>query len=151
MIPLCSACRFEMVIPADTAHIATITKGVDQMLREQGWQDEDISSVDLALMEALSNAIRHGCKSNQMERLQCCVTSDDSGEVMIVVRDPGQGFDRSSVPDPRAPENLHKSGGRGIFLINEVMDEVRFANGGSEVQMRKRRETKQRPPEAAQL
>jgi anti-sigma regulatory factor (Ser/Thr protein kinase) len=151
MIPLCSACRFEMVIPADTAHIATITQGVDQMLREQGWQDEDVSSVDLALMEALSNAIRHGCKSNRMERLQCCVTSDDSGEVMIVVRDPGQGFDRSAVPDPRAPENLQKSGGRGIFLINEVMDEVRFANGGSEVQMRKRREIKQRPPETAQL
>ncbi len=142
MIPLCSACRFDIVIPADVVHIETITKGVDQMLRDQGWRDEDIDAVDLALMEALSNAIRHGCKNNRMERLQCCVTSDDSGEVMIVVRDPGPGFDRASVPDPLAPENLERSGGRGIFLINQVMDEVRFAKGGSEVRMRKRRESK---------
>jgi serine/threonine-protein kinase RsbW len=71
--------------------------------------------------------------------LQCCVTIDDGGEVVIVVRDPGKGFDPSGVPDPLAPENVLKPSGRGVYLINQLMDEVSFTDGGREVQMRKRR------------
>ena len=62
--------------------------------------------------------------------MQCCVTNDESNEIVIVVRDPGTGFDPSKVPNPLAEENLLKSSGRGIFLINELMDEVSFADGG---------------------
>jgi serine/threonine-protein kinase RsbW len=62
-----------------------------------------------------------------------------SGEVLIVVRDPGSGFECSDVANPLAPENVLKSSGRGIFLINQLMDEVDFRDGGREVQMRKRR------------
>jgi serine/threonine-protein kinase RsbW len=56
------------------------------------------------------------------------------------VRDPGTGFDSSTVPDPCTPENILKSSGRGIFLINELMDEVAFADGGRELQMRRKKE-----------
>ena len=51
---------------------------------------------------------------------------------------PGSGFDAATVPDPLAGENVLKSSGRGVFLINQLMDEVGFADGGREVQMRKR-------------
>ena len=54
-----------------------------------------------------------------------------------MVRDPGTGFDLSAVPDPMKAKNLLKSTGRGVFLINELMDEVRFARGGREIRMRK--------------
>ena len=138
MIPLCSVCRFDMEIHADPAEIGTITQGVRQMLEDRKWPGTDMDAVELALMEALSNAIRHGCKNDRTKRLQCCVTCDERGEVMIVVRDPGSGFDVGSVPNPFAPENRMKGGGRGIYLINHVMDEVRFDYGGREVQMRKR-------------
>ena len=59
---------------------------------------------------------------------------------MIVVRDPGSGFDDRQVPHPLTPENILKPSGRGIFLINELMDEVAYADGGRELQMRKRRD-----------
>ena len=51
---------------------------------------------------------------------------------------PGTGFDAATVPNPLAGENVLKSSGRGIFLINQLMDEVAFKDGGREVQMRKR-------------
>ena len=56
----------------------------------------------------------------------------------VVVRDPGPGFDAASIPDPLDPANVLKPGGRGVFLINRLMDEVAFVDGGREVQMRKR-------------
>lgn len=68
------------------------------------------------------------------------VTADASGELLIVVRDPGPGFDTTAVPNPLEGENLLKSSGRGVFLINQLMDEVKFGDGGREVQMRKRRD-----------
>ena len=55
-----------------------------------------------------------------------------------MVRDPGTGFDTTRVPDPLVGDNVLKSSGRGIFLINQLMDEVAFKDGGRELQMRKR-------------
>ncbi|MGH7740575.1 MAG: ATP-binding protein [Candidatus Eiseniibacteriota bacterium] len=138
MMPLCSECRFDMVIPADPAEIAKVTRGVQQMLQERGWPSAEIDAVELALMEALSNAIRHGCNNDRSKNLQCSVSCSDANELTIVVRDPGLGFDRASVPNPFAAENRMKMGGRGIFLINHVMDEVRFNDGGREVEMHKK-------------
>jgi anti-sigma regulatory factor (Ser/Thr protein kinase) len=139
LIPYCSACQFNMTIPADPSQIPLISAGVMQMLGEKQWPENDMMRVELALEEALANAIRHGCCGDPTKQLQCCVTVDDRGEVVIVVRDPGKGFDPTGVPDPLAPENVLKPGGRGVYLINQLMDDVSFADGGREVRMRKRR------------
>jgi serine/threonine-protein kinase RsbW len=96
-------------------------------------------AVELAVQEAVANAIRHGCHNDPTNNVQCCVTCDDSGEVIIVVRDTGAGFDHTAVANPLEPENMLKPSGRGIFLINGLMDRVGFADGGREVQMRKRK------------
>jgi serine/threonine-protein kinase RsbW len=103
--------------------------------------------VEIALREALANAIEHGCQGDPGKSIQCCVAGDESGDVVIVVRDPGPGFDPSRIPDPRQDPNLLRDGGRGIHLINEFMDEVRFAKDGREIQMRKRGR-REAPPRA---
>lgn len=138
LIPFCSTCQFTVTIPADPAAIPTVTDGVTHVLEEKGWPEDDVMAVELALQEAVANAIRHGCRGDQTKQLQCSVSCDESGEVVITVRDPGSGFNPDAVPDPIAPENLLKAGGRGIYLINGLMDEVQFADGGREVQMKKR-------------
>lgn len=140
LVPFCSTCQFSVVIPGEPSAIATVTEGVAQMLRERSYPETRQHHVELALQEALANAIRHGCRNDPAKRVQCSVTIDQSGEVLIVVRDPGEGFDVASVPDPRDPTNLFKPSGRGVYLINQLMDEVRFADGGREIQMRKRAE-----------
>jgi anti-sigma regulatory factor (Ser/Thr protein kinase) len=138
LIPFCAACQFNMVIPADPRAIPTVTDGVVEMLQRKNWTDHDIMAVELAMQEAVANAIRHGCKNDPTKQLQCIVTCDESGEILIVVRDPGSGFDHSDVANPLDEANILKPSGRGIFLINGLMDEVGFSDGGRQLQMRKR-------------
>jgi anti-sigma regulatory factor (Ser/Thr protein kinase) len=138
LLPYCSECQFAMTIPADPRAIPTITDGVMHLLQDRHWPDERIMHVELALQEALANAIRHGCKGDSSRQVQCMIHLHDDGEILVVVRDPGSGFDTASVPNPLAGENLLKSSGRGVFLINQLMDEVAFKDGGREVQMRKK-------------
>lgn len=139
MMPFCSTCQFTMTIPADPASIPKVTDGVTHVLTEKGWPEEDVMAVELALQEAVANAIRHGCRGDASKTLECSVTCDAAGEVVLTVRDPGQGFDPAAVPDPLDPKNVLKPSGRGIFLINGLMDDVQFADGGRQVRMRKKR------------
>jgi serine/threonine-protein kinase RsbW len=139
MMPFCSTCQFTMTIPADPSAIPALTDGVTHVLQEKHWNEKDIMAVELALQEAVANAIRHGCGGDATKSLQCSVTCDESGEILITVRDPGEGFDHTRVADPLDPENILKPSGRGIFLINGLMDDVQFADGGRELQMRKKK------------
>jgi anti-sigma regulatory factor (Ser/Thr protein kinase) len=137
ILPYCSECELNLVVPADPAAITGVTDGVTQLLRSKSWPDDRALEVELALQEALANAVRHGCGGDPSKHVQCFVTHDASGEVVIVVRDPGTGFDTGAVPDPLSGDNVFKPSGRGIFLINRLMDEVRFADEGREIRMRK--------------
>jgi anti-sigma regulatory factor (Ser/Thr protein kinase) len=142
LIPLTSACELNLVIPATSVGINTVSEGVMALLQRKRWPQEELNKVDLALQEALANGIRHGCKGDTSKQVQCIVTCDEHDGVVIVVRDPGDGFDPAKVPHPLETENKLKPSGRGVFLINQLMDEVAFADGGREVQMKKRRDAK---------
>lgn len=139
LLQFCSTCHMNLTLPAIPSSIHKVSEGVTQMLAGKGWSKDEIIKVDLALQEALANGIRHGCKGDPTKYIQCVVTTDASGELVIVVRDPGPGFDPTTVADPLTQDNILKASGRGVFLINELMDDVAFADGGREVQMRKRR------------
>ena len=140
LIPYCSTCELSIVIPADTGAMQEVTAGVNELLAGKQWPQKDIVEVELALQEALVNAIRHGCKNNPEKQVQCCVTFDAAGELVIVVRDPGPGFDVAAVPNPLEGDNLFKGSGRGVFLINQLMDTVEFTEEGRKVLMRKQRD-----------
>ena len=140
MMPLCSTCQFTMTIPADPAAIPRITDGVTSVLTQKRWPEEQVMAIELALQEAVANAIRHGCRGDVTQQLECTVNIDDAGEVMITVRDPGPGFDPGDVADPLAPENMLKPSGRGIFLITGLMDDVQYADGGRQLTMRKKKQ-----------
>jgi anti-sigma regulatory factor (Ser/Thr protein kinase) len=139
LLPLSASSQLDMVIPADPDQISTITEGVERLLHDKGWNEREVIGVELALREALANAIRHGCKGDPSKKVECCVMYKEPGEIVAVIRDPGQGFDTTEVPDPMAAENIFKSSGRGVFLINQVMDAVQFRDGGREIAMRKKR------------
>jgi serine/threonine-protein kinase RsbW len=69
--------------------------------------------------------------------VEFCVACDQMRGLLIVVRDPGPGFDPASIPNPTIGENIFSEHGRGIFLVNQLMDEVYFERGGTEIHMRK--------------
>ena len=139
MIPFCSACQLDLTVPADPSAIPQVAEGVTAVLREKGWQDQDVIAVELSVQEAMANAIRHGCHNDRTKKVECCVMVEANGDVVIVVRDPGTGFDATAVPNPLNSENLFKASGRGVFLINTLMDRVDYSDGGREVQMRKKK------------
>jgi anti-sigma regulatory factor (Ser/Thr protein kinase) len=138
LMEFCSTCQMNLTLPATPSSIHKVSEGLTQLLGKKGWRDDDIMKVDLAVQEALANGIRHGCKNDASKFIQCIVTTDASGELVVIVRDGGTGFEPEKVADPLKAENLLKTSGRGVFLINQLMDEVAFADGGREVQMRKR-------------
>ena len=139
LIPYCSTCELNIVIPADTDAMQKVTAGITEVLAGKQWPPEEILEVELALQEALVNAIRHGCGNDPHKEVQCCVTFDAAGELLIVVKDPGPGFDVTAVPNPLEGDNVLKGSGRGVFLINQLMDTVEFTEEGRKVLMRKQR------------
>jgi hypothetical protein len=72
LIPYCSTCELNIVIPADTAAMQKVTAGLKEILLGKHWPEEEVMDVELALQEALANAIRHGCKSDPTKLVQCC-------------------------------------------------------------------------------
>ena len=107
--------------------------------------DEDSSHwVSVAIRESVINAIKHGNRNDATKRVFVdfeTSTPAAGPELVIRVRDQGEGFEPQEVADPLAPENLLKSSGRGIFLIRNFMDDVRLQRapqGGMEIQMLKR-------------
>jgi len=94
--------------------------------------------VQLALREALSNAMLHGnrLEAGKLVHVHCCC--EPHREVFVVVSDQGRGFDPNQIPNSLAVENLSAEHRRGIHLIKVAMDEVSFEHGGTEVRMRKK-------------
>jgi serine/threonine-protein kinase RsbW len=86
----------------------------------------------VGLSEALSNAMLYGNDSDPEKRVRVEVTIKRK-EITVRVTDEGVGFDPSKVPDPTLPDNISKTGGRGIFLMKSLMDEVRFNERGNSV------------------
>jgi len=130
--------RFETTLPADLDVVGPVVDGVMKLVRQMGCASDEEFEVELAIQEALSNAIRHGAKNDPGKEVQFCVGCDEARGMIIVVRDPGEGFDPASIPSPILGERIYETHGRGIFLINQFMDEVRFEKGGTEIHMLKK-------------
>jgi len=137
LLPACSACKLDVTISANPNAISGVVDGVMQIAREMKCAEGNEGQIELALREALANAIVHGCNNDPSKNVECCVACTGSSDVVIVVRDPGEGFVLGDVPNPLAAENLHSTHGRGIYLINQLMDEVSFERNGAEIRMRK--------------
>src|SRR5579862_298669 len=111
---------------------------IELFMRKFDAAKENEDEIEIAIGEALANAVIHGNHENPAKRVHVSCRCSMDGEVLITVRDEGEGFDCSSVPDPTLPEQLFLSQRRGLHLMRALMDEVSFEENGTVVQMRKR-------------
>lgn len=125
-------------IPADTAAISPVVERIMCYVKKFPAISGKEFEIETAIREALANAIVHGAKGDTDKQVEVSVGFEEDLGMMIVVRDPGPGFDPGGVPSPIRGQQIHRSHGRGIFLINELMDEVEYRRGGTEIWMRKR-------------
>ena len=128
-----------MAVASAPSAIAEVCKWVLPQLLANSFSNSDIFAVRLALEEAFLNAIKHGNKMDSEKEIKigCLVDMD---KVEISMTDQGNGFDPTSVPDPRCKQNLYKAHGRGLLLIRSYMDIVEFNERGNSVRMVKYRE-----------
>ena len=129
--------KLKLEFPADASRVSEVVDGIMTVVNAMQCACGHEQEVDLVLREALANAVIHGACSDPKKKVACCVACEDVHGMLIVVSDPGEGFDLTKVADPLYGENLFSSHGRGIFLINRFLDHVEFRHGGTEIHMRK--------------
>jgi serine/threonine-protein kinase RsbW len=130
--------KLSVTLAADQTALDPVVQGIMQLIKQMQCASDKEDAIEVALMEALANAVVHGAKSDPSQIIECDVDRDDTKGIVIVVRDPGKGFDPATLPSPLAEENMYSNHGRGIYLINQLMDEVKFFKNGAEIHMIKR-------------
>lgn len=131
----------ELSLPSRIDTIATAAAAVAEFVNRLGISDDAAFGIDMAIREAVTNAVLHGNRQDEDKTVDITLKSSPDG-VEISVHDQGPGFHPEQVPDPTAQENILKTSGRGIFFMRSFMDEVDWLmrpGGGTTVRMLKRR------------
>jgi serine/threonine-protein kinase RsbW len=97
-----------------------------------------LPEIELALSEGLANAIIHGNREDPSKLVHVWVGCVNGEQLLLVITDQGAGFDADSIPNPTVAENIYSSHGRGIFLMNRLMDQAEHRLGGRQLVLRKR-------------
>jgi serine/threonine-protein kinase RsbW len=131
----------ELSLPSRIETVAAAAAAVAQFVGRSGVSDDAAFGIDMAVREAVTNAVLHGNRQDKNKTVDIVLKSSPDA-VEISVHDQGPGFNPEDVPDPTASENLLKTSGRGIFFMRTFMDEVDWLirpEGGTTVRMLKRR------------
>src|SRR5215471_11382355 len=112
--------RVRVTLAADRKAVDPVVEQVMDAVRDMKCANGKEDAIELALQEALANAVVHGAKEDPSKTVECIVACDEQRGILIMVRDPGNGFDPSSIPNCCDSENVFSSHGRGIYLINQL-------------------------------
>ncbi|MCY7374633.1 MAG: ATP-binding protein [Pyrinomonadaceae bacterium] len=131
--------KIEFEIPSLISLMHTILDYLMRRVEKNGIVNSENSNLFIALDEAFVNAVKHGNKFDPTKfvRISAEVSSK---EARFTVEDEGEGFNLAAVPDPTDTENLFKTSGRGVLIIHNVMDEVRYNERGNRLEMIKKSE-----------
>jgi len=137
-VPSGGSAERHRILSANTEAIETALEEMMQVVEQHEDLCGDSAEIRLAMREALNNALRHGNQMDPNKKIHLSYSCDPQQGLWVMIRDEGIGFNPDAVPDPTQPENLDRTGGRGVFLMRNLMDEVEFRDGGREVHMRRR-------------
>ncbi len=137
----------EVILESDLKNVEVAEEIARRVSGTAGFEEDDQHKIEMAVHESMINAIWHGNKNDASKSvwLHFQIFGD---RLEIRIRDQGNGFDPTGVPDPLATENILKVSGRGIFLIRTFMDEFRVSHEpgrGTEVTMVKRVQANREP------
>lgn len=118
----------EHILNSEKSSISLVEPILEKLKKHLGIKDENFYNVMIAVTEGINNAINHGNKLNPRKKVNFVVQADKAN-IYIKISDEGDGFDPDSVANCLDPENLLKSSGRGVFIIRELMDELKITSG----------------------
>ncbi len=129
--------NYSLILTSNQNEVSKVEQWVEKCAVEQHLSDDLHGTLAIVITELVNNAIVHGneCQPKKMVELNISVEPD---QIKVSVEDEGQGFEPKGVPDPLADSNLEKAGGRGIFIVEHMMDETihRKTNKGHIVETR---------------
>jgi serine/threonine-protein kinase RsbW len=131
----------ELSIESKVEFVDMVSSVVKSVSTKMGFEEDDTNWIELAVHEAVINAITHGNKHAEDKQVDVKFVLEPEA-LTIYVRDRGEGFDPNQLPDPTDADNLLKPSGRGIFYMRTFMDEVEHSShpeGGSVVRLTKRK------------
>jgi serine/threonine-protein kinase RsbW len=131
----------EFNLPSTLESVDKAASEAETFARNSGFDEGALFAIDMAVREAVANAIKHGNKLDDTKSVEITFISLNKG-LEVTVRDFGEGFEVEDVPDPTNPENLLKANGRGVLFMKTFMEEVEWAKhqmGGMIVKMCKLR------------
>lgn len=126
--------QVKIQIPSIIENIRIVESFIDNSKDRFQIEDDIYGNIMVAVTESVNNAIRHGNKFDKDKNVYLTLVVNEN-HLKFEVEDEGSGFDTESLPDPTAVENLENPGGRGIFLMRNLSDEVKFSNNGKTVQL----------------
>ena len=121
-------------IPSLAENIRIVESFIDIAKEKYELTDDVYGNIMIAVIESVNNAILHGNSTDKAKNVRLSANLLD-GEILFSISDEGPGFDYHDLPDPTSPENIEKVGGRGIFLMKSLADEVQFKNDGRTVEL----------------
>jgi len=124
----------ELIIASELKELNNLRFFLNQIFTDSDLNRGYFNRVLLGLSEAVSNSIVHGNKNDSSKKVFISFLYHDN-KLIITVRDEGVGFSIDDVKDPTLPENRKKENGRGLFLIQQIADEVFFFDEGKKIQI----------------
>jgi serine/threonine-protein kinase RsbW len=121
-------------IPSLPENIRIVESFIDNVKERFNIDDDIYGNIMVAITESVNNAIRHGNKEDKKKNVTLLAQCEEN-TLRFRVEDEGAGFEYDNLQDPTSPENIDKIGGRGIFLMKHLADEVNFHKDGREVEL----------------
>ncbi len=119
-------------IPSLIENVKIIESFIDNARDKYHINDDIYGNIMISVTECVSNAIIHGNKEESQKTVQLELHFSEN-HLQFIIIDEGEGFDYGHLADPTSPENLEKTGGRGIFIIKHLSDEVKFEDNGKKI------------------
>lgn len=125
----------EIEITSNPERIHEVEQFIEEIRDFLGFKDDAFGNVMVAVTEAVNNSIRHGNRGDGTKWVRIRCASINPYRILMAVEDQGNGFDPEGLPDPTAPENMMRESGRGVFLMRQLSNEIRFHDAGRRVEM----------------
>ena len=113
--------------------LTVVEKKIDEVTKEANVNEDLYGNVLIAVTEGVNNAIHHGNKSNPEKKVEINIEVNSENQLVFMIKDEGDGFDPDALPDPTDPANIEKPHGRGVFLMQQLSDEIEFEDDGRTV------------------
>ncbi len=126
-------------VPSDTKFLAAVDDFIEGIIRGWGAKDSLLADIAISVSELVNNAMSHGNQSSSDKPVKVTVARKN-GNVRVTVVDEGGGFNPSEIESPLTEENLLKEVGRGMFIVESLMDkvDVKHTDSGTTVTIEKR-------------